>query len=114
MLDQSLPEKSQTYELNSVRSSFTVGKTFNPHYTVSGFNPDRIVYSLRNTRTKKTLTQGQKMLYRELYDRAGKNGCCWPSEEYLSLGLGVTERQIRKDVIVLEREGFIVRERKQR
>src|SRR6185312_11230708 len=74
------------------------GDVFNPWFGECGFYPGDIVCK----QSSKTLSQGQKLLYTRLVRYAGRDGRCFPSQERLATDLGISERQVRKDLIRIE------------
>lgn len=57
------------------------------------------------------ISPGSKICYAELCRHAGNGGVAWPSLETLGREMGTTERQVRRYIDELEREGLIESER---
>lgn len=81
------------------------GELFNPWHRACGFYPQNVVCR----QPTKTLTQGQKLLYVRMVRYAGRDGQCFPGQEQLGADLGVSDRQVRKDLLRLEAVGLIRR-----
>ncbi len=94
-----------------------IGEPFNPWRGACGFfAPDvvrasRLVYRFDDKSAgqsrEKRLTQGDNAVYESLVRFAGRNGVCHPSQATLANKLGVSERQIRKNLQALEWAGLI-------
>ncbi len=63
---------------------------------------------------RRDVSDGPKRVYQVLYDRAGENGCCWPSFETIAYDTGKSVRQVKNDVAELERLGLIQHRRRRR
>ena len=81
------------------------GQTYNPYGLFCGaFVPGALL-------PYDGLCPGAKLLFGRLAWYAGEKGEAWPSQATLARELGVTERQVRKYIHQLERQGFIYGER---
>lgn len=80
-----------------------VGEPFNPHVDSCGLYVSEIVQRLPSY----ILSQGQKLVYRQLVKSAGRRGYCWPSYDYLAKEVGRGLRQTKSDVGILEKSGLI-------
>jgi hypothetical protein len=90
----------------TVPTYLCIGERFNPHRDACGFFAPDLVDRQKN------LTPGQKRLYGRLVRWAGKNGCVWYGFERIGAELGISSRQIKRDVAVLEKYCLIEHERR--
>lgn len=87
----------------SIQSSLPrrAGTAFNPYRKVCGFYPPDWV------RRDPKLSSGAKLTYERLVRFGGKNGICHPSQKTLAIELGISERQVRRNLQELEAGGLI-------
>lgn len=89
------------------------GEAFNPWRQACGFYPPDVIRSLKVCSAADPaggdvrLTAAAKLVYERLVRFAGRDGACFPSQERLGFELGITERQIRRLLTVLEAAGLI-------
>lgn len=83
-----------------------VGERFNPWREACGFFPPDIIARQRD------LGDGPKRLYERLVRWAGQNAACWYSYEKMADALGKCVRQVKSDLVALERYGLVQHQRR--
>ena len=101
------PERGAASRATNVpEARLTIGEPFNPSREACGFYPPDVV--ARQT----DLTDGQKRLYERAVRWAGQNGKIWYSFETMATELGKSTRQVKRDMVVLERRGLLTHTRR--